>query len=142
MPPMHESMKKLYQFVGEAEGIAGQSNLARELNAAPQVVNNWEARGISEKGALSAQARFGCDTNWLLGTPPLRHLTGRHADPPGQEIERPWAWPFKQINPLEWSTLDDDQRKHVEDGAVMLLRVGQSAQKKTEYAKVGNKRGH
>lgn len=141
--PMHESMEKLYQFVEESEAISGQSNLAREMNAAPQVINNWEARGISEKGALQAQARFGCDANWLLGTPLMRYRQQRMDKPHiASEVTRPWAWPFKKINPLEWSTLDEDQKKHIEDGVAMLLRSRHAAENKLPYAKVGNKRDH
>lgn len=37
-------------------------------------MKNWEARGISENGALRAQKIFGCDANWILegGSPEVQ----------------------------------------------------------------------
>lgn len=50
----------------------GQSALARRLNESPQTVKNWEARGISQRGAQRAQAAFGVNATWLLnGTGPV-----------------------------------------------------------------------
>lgn len=54
-------MERLY-----AETGFGQSELARNLNTSPQVINNWEARGISKQGAATVQAMFGISVNWLL----------------------------------------------------------------------------
>lgn len=36
------------------------------MNVSAQTLNNWETRGISENGALLAQARYAVDANWLL----------------------------------------------------------------------------
>ena len=67
MHHMHESMARLYKFARENKKITGQTELANALGETPQVVNNWEARGISQRGANTAQIKLGCDANWLLG---------------------------------------------------------------------------
>jgi len=58
-------MKRLYEAAEALRGIKGQSELARALNLSPQTVNNWEARGMSKSGMLSAQALLGCSATWL-----------------------------------------------------------------------------
>lgn len=66
IPPMHESMARLYQAARQLRGIEGQTRLADALNESPQTVNNWENRGISAIGALEAQREFGLDATWVL----------------------------------------------------------------------------
>jgi phage repressor protein C with HTH and peptisase S24 domain len=62
---MHDQMKRLYEAAEKLKGIVGQSEVARALNASPQTINNWEARGMSKAGMLNAQKVFGCSANWL-----------------------------------------------------------------------------
>lgn len=62
---MHEQMKRLYQAAKKLKGISGQSELARAINASPQTVKNWEARGVSKQGILEAQRSIGCNAEWL-----------------------------------------------------------------------------
>jgi phage repressor protein C with HTH and peptisase S24 domain len=62
---MHMQMKRLYEAAEKLRGITGQSDIARAMNASPQTINNWEARGISNAGMLKAQAVFGCSATWL-----------------------------------------------------------------------------
>lgn len=62
---IHESAARLYE-VAKAVGTEGKSALARLLNESPQVVNNWELRGVSEGGALKAQAVIGCNAVYIL----------------------------------------------------------------------------
>ena len=38
---------RLYEAAEKLKGVSGQSNLARLLNVSPQVVKNWETRGVS-----------------------------------------------------------------------------------------------
>jgi hypothetical protein len=63
---IHESMNRLYQAALELGGIKGQSAVARALDCSPQVVQNWEKRGISNKAALSAERIFGCSARWIM----------------------------------------------------------------------------
>ncbi|MES2148621.1 MAG: S24 family peptidase [Pseudomonadota bacterium] len=58
-------MTRLYQAAETLRGLKGQSEVARALNASPQTINNWEARGISKPGLLKAQAIIGCSATWL-----------------------------------------------------------------------------
>jgi phage repressor protein C with HTH and peptisase S24 domain len=62
---MHKQMERLYEAAQKLQGIIGQSNLARGLNTSPQTVKNWETRGISNQGLLTAQRVIGCDATWL-----------------------------------------------------------------------------
>lgn len=62
---MNDQMKRLYEAAKTLKGIKGQSALARALNESPQTVKNWESRGISERGLVSAQAVIGCNANWV-----------------------------------------------------------------------------
>jgi transcriptional regulator with XRE-family HTH domain len=62
---MHEQMKRLYEAARTLRGISGQSDVARALNASPQTINNWEARGMSKSGMIKAQTTFGCSAAWL-----------------------------------------------------------------------------
>lgn len=58
-------MARLYEAAKALRGIEGQSELARVLNTSPQTVNNWEARGISKIGMITALKTFGCSVTWL-----------------------------------------------------------------------------
>lgn len=62
---MHEQMTRLYQAAKELRQTEGQTEVAKLLNALPQTLNNWESRGISDKGLLQAQEIIGCDAIWL-----------------------------------------------------------------------------
>lgn len=44
----------------------GQSAVARLLITSPQVIKNWEDRGVSNKGAIAAQTITGCSAAWIL----------------------------------------------------------------------------
>jgi DNA-binding XRE family transcriptional regulator len=76
MPPdIHATMARLYQAAKELRPpIEGQSDLARALNVSPQVVNNWEERGISKDGAITAQQLLGINAVWIRKNegPPLK----------------------------------------------------------------------
>lgn len=62
---MHLSAQRLYEAALALKGVEGQSNVARLLNISPQNMTAWEARGVSNQGALNAQAVLGCNANWL-----------------------------------------------------------------------------
>ncbi|MGF6444363.1 helix-turn-helix domain-containing protein [Paraburkholderia youngii] len=51
---IHETMGRLYLAAKTLRGIEGPAELARLLNESPQVVNNWERRGVSSAGLLNA----------------------------------------------------------------------------------------
>lgn len=62
---MHKQMERLYEAAKTLKGITGQSELARALNASPQTVKNWESRGVSREGMLTAQRIIGCSAVWV-----------------------------------------------------------------------------
>jgi hypothetical protein len=101
---IHESAARLYEAAKRA-GVTGKSAVARALDESPQAVNNWEARGISIAGALKAQARFGCDANWV------RDGTGTML--PG--------WPFRRITLSAILALGAEDRAYVEGAMARAL---------------------
>ena len=102
---MHESMRQLFAIAQAQRGIAGAAELARALNASEQKITNWKKRGISEEGALLAQATFkGCDANRLLGrthvtytqAPTVAHIA---AEPvPAAHLAFSTKWPFELVS--------------------------------------------
>lgn len=62
---MHETMKRLYAAAELLKQVTGQSAVARLLNASPQTVKNWEARGVSKQGMLDAEQLIGCRSSWV-----------------------------------------------------------------------------
>jgi SOS-response transcriptional repressor LexA len=65
-------MERLCQAAEEHLGITAQAQLARALGLTQQVLNNWNARGISDQGKLLAQSRLGISADWISsGTLPV-----------------------------------------------------------------------
>lgn len=62
---MHKQMERLYAAAEQLKGIKTQSGLARALNKSPQVVKNWESRGVSKEGMISAERVIGCSALWI-----------------------------------------------------------------------------
>lgn len=62
---MNEQMKRLYHAAETIKGLKTSSEVARALNTSPQVLKNWETRGISNQGLLLAQKELGCYSLWL-----------------------------------------------------------------------------
>lgn len=78
---MHDTMKRLYEAARLLHRLTTQTEIARFLNESPQVVNNWERRGMSKAGMLAAQEKLGCSAVWLMtGQPPMTSK-GTHVSP-------------------------------------------------------------
>ncbi len=72
MRAMHDTMKRLYKAAKELKEAVGPSAVAREMNISPQTLHNWEERGMSRTGMLTAQKTIGCNATWLeTGTGPM-----------------------------------------------------------------------
>jgi hypothetical protein len=140
MPKMHASMLKLYKFADDNHKVVGQSALARKLKESPQTVKNWESRGISEGGALNAQNVLGCNANWLLD----KCTTEQAPESPSgmliaAEKQRDWGWPFQRISRAEYGLLTSEEREHIEDGIVLLVKNrGQPEKQNTPAIKIAN----
>lgn len=73
---MHASIERLYEAAAKIKGVTGKSNVARLLNISPQTLKNWEVRGISNEGAITAQQVMGCSAVWITdGTGPMSTTT-------------------------------------------------------------------
>lgn len=62
---MNEQMERLYEAARALHGVEGQSAVARLLNASPQTLKNWESRGVSKNGMLTAERTIGCSALWI-----------------------------------------------------------------------------
>ncbi|MGI4862021.1 MAG: LexA family protein [Janthinobacterium lividum] len=89
---MHATMTRLYQAAAQLTAATGQSSLAALMNHSPQTLNNWESRGMSQKGMLEAERMMGCSAVWLkTGEGPmivsaqLRDLPGARQAPPSPD---------------------------------------------------------
>lgn len=89
---------RLYAAAKQLANVEGQTALAALLHESPQAINNWESRGVSERGALKAQAILGCDANWLL--------TGAGAMLAG--------WPFPRVEPERYLAMSAEDRAWVQ----------------------------
>jgi DNA-binding transcriptional regulator YiaG len=115
MQQIHETVVRLYAAAKELRSVTGQSAVARLLEVTPQVVKNWEKRGLSSEGALLAQRIIGCNANWLLGTEQLMTKTTWAA--PRKEPE----WPFTRVTVAQVNALSSQQKKHIEDGILIFV---------------------
>lgn len=81
---MHEQMERLYEVAFEVRKVEGPSAVARIFNISPQMVSNWERRGMSFEAMLDAQELLGCSAVWIRsGAGPKMF-----GDPAPQEKER------------------------------------------------------
>ncbi|AOJ62797.1 hypothetical protein WJ32_10230 [Burkholderia ubonensis] len=65
MKKLHETAERLYHAAKKLRGVEGPANVARLLNESPQLVNNWERRGMSAAGMIRAASIIGCRVDWL-----------------------------------------------------------------------------
>ena len=104
--------------------------MARLLNVSPQVMKNWEARGVSEGGALLAQKIIGCDANWILNGSGPRQMTYRTTGESSnvRAIHDQRAdylvtsdWPFMSFGQDDWNAMDGDSKAQIETYARGLV---------------------
>lgn len=136
VPEIHQSTQRLYQAARDLRDVTGQSAVARLLGATPQVVKNWEARGISSDGALLAQKIIGCNANWLLeGITRMRDDSwlpepayAKQPSAPIYTIKTDVDWPFRDVTKEEFAHLSDLDKGQIEGFVKSLLRPAPSKQ--------------
>lgn len=127
MREIHSSIQRLYTAAKTLKDVSGQSAVARLVGVGPQVMKNWEARGISENGALKAQARIGCDANWLLDesesmqAPLWRPPQALSASEQQPTYLTDRAWPFRHVSREQFGQLTVAQLDLVEQNILMFL---------------------
>ena len=62
---MHPTMERLYIASKKLKGVEGHAGLTTLFNESPQLITNWEKRGISKAGLIKAQRIVGCSALWL-----------------------------------------------------------------------------
>ena len=69
---MHPTMTRLFEAAQTLLQMSAPADLARLLEVSNQVLNNWQGRGISAEGAITAQSKIGCSAEWIFhGTGPM-----------------------------------------------------------------------
>lgn len=63
--PMHEQMTRLYLAADTLKKKKKPAEVARLLNVSSQTIANWEDRGMSADGMITAQQAIGCNAAWL-----------------------------------------------------------------------------
>jgi hypothetical protein len=64
--PIHPSAERMYQALDTLAGTRGKSNVARLLNRSPQLIGQWEVRGISKQAAIELAERLGVRAEWII----------------------------------------------------------------------------
>ena len=62
---MNEKTQRLYDAAQHLKGISGQSNIARLFGTSPQVVRQWEIRGVAASTMVAAEHLIGCLAHWV-----------------------------------------------------------------------------
>lgn len=139
MSQIQPTTARLYEAADELRDVRGQSAVARLLNVSPQVMKNWEARGVSEGGALLAQKIIGCDANWILNGAGKKEVIYRATDESSKvhAIHEPQAsykvssgWPFMSFSQDDWNAMDADSKAQIETYARGLVDRALLAQRK------------
>lgn len=62
---MHPTMERLYSAAKKLKGVEDHASVVTLFNESPQLITNWEKRGISKGGMMKAQRIVGCSALWL-----------------------------------------------------------------------------
>lgn len=63
---MHKTMARLYEEAEKKLGITRLSEIAAAVGETPQVLKNWEQRGVSMRGAIKIERKTGISAQLLL----------------------------------------------------------------------------
>ncbi len=135
MSEIHPTTQRLYAAAKQLKDVTGQSAVARLLGISPQVMKNWELRGVSEGGALAAQDLIGCNANWLLqgnSKPQLEAWKPVVSDNVATyNVAK--QWPFTTFTRDEYfELLDPDYRNRIENELLgAITRAKQARQTRT-----------
>lgn len=64
---MHETAGRLYAAISELtkQKLSELGEVASFVGVTPQVLKNWESRGVSKQGRLDLHGKLGINPNWL-----------------------------------------------------------------------------
>ena len=64
---MHETANRLYAAISEItdQKLSELGEVASFVGVTPQVLKNWESRGVSKQGRLDLHGKFGINPDWL-----------------------------------------------------------------------------
>lgn len=96
MAYMHPSMQRLYQAALAVSGDSIPADVARRMNTSQQRLYNWEARGISQEGAIEAERAYGVSPRWILDG------SGAQPGPNGSNNVAPMNTVFPAVPLISW----------------------------------------
>lgn len=64
---MHETARRLYSAISELTNpkLTDLGDVAAYVRVTPQVLKNWESRGVSKQGRLDLHSQLGINPDWL-----------------------------------------------------------------------------
>lgn len=64
---MHETARRLYSAISELTNpkLTDLGEVAAYVRVTPQVLKNWESRGVSKQGRLDLHSQLGINPDWL-----------------------------------------------------------------------------
>ncbi|MDD2711328.1 MAG: S24 family peptidase [Simplicispira sp.] len=64
---MHETARRLYAAIAHATSHKRTElgDVAAYIGVTPQVLKNWESRGVSKQGRLDLHSKFGINPDWI-----------------------------------------------------------------------------
>lgn len=122
---MHPQMTRLYEAAETLQGLQGQAGVARAFGVSSQVINNWEARGMSQRGMLKAQEIIGCSATWLesgdgvMSSAPKRTL---HAAPHSRYLCQ-WVNEQEALLLSNFRAASDEGRRQIANLANLAEKV-------------------
>lgn len=115
--------------------------LAEACGVAPPSVSAWrtgDSKSLSGSNLLAAAKKLGVRPEWLAdgvgpkhaGDPAMaqQHTVREHTR------DSAYLWPFKRINPQQWSLLDEEQKYDIEKYVSLQVKTKAPASKHREPA--------
>jgi SOS-response transcriptional repressors (RecA-mediated autopeptidases) len=65
MTDMHETARRLYRAALDIKGLSRPSDVAKAMGESPQTLKNWESRGVSYKGRMTAMTTIGINPAFI-----------------------------------------------------------------------------
>lgn len=123
--------------------------LAKACGVAPPSVSAWrtgESKSLSGSNLLAAAKRLGVRPEWLadgLGPKHDNDPTVVHQHTVREDTRNSaYLWPFKRVNPQQWSLLDEDQKYDIEKYVSLQVKIKAPTSKQQKpahnVAKVGS----
>lgn len=126
-----EAIKNAIALKIKTGSVKSKAAIARHFGVKPSSVEDWIKKGAISKQRLPELYRYFSDVanwdHWGLREEewPIGLTQNRDANPESisknQAIAQTHQWPFSNISPEEYFSLEDDQRKNIENRVQIFL---------------------